>query len=79
MSDAEDDARSEGDEPASTNLVDQINGETRRQATATVRGVLKKLNKTYGGSIIKKEDMLPSTLEKFNQFCENHGILDLAK
>lgn len=36
--------------------------------------MLKKLNKTYGGSIIKKEDMLPSTVEKYNQFLENHNI-----
>lgn len=42
--------------------------------TGRVRGVLKKLNKTYGGSIIKKADMLPATLEKYTQFLENHNI-----
>jgi len=55
VSDADDDNKSqEGDKPSKLNLVDRINGEHRLQATGVVRGVLKKLPKTYGGSIIKK-------------------------
>jgi hypothetical protein len=32
------------------------------------------MNKTYGGSIINKKEMLPSTLEKFKIFCINNDI-----
>lgn len=42
-----------------------INEEQNKRVTGIVRGILKKFNKTYGGSIIQKKDMLPSTLEKF--------------
>lgn len=56
------------------NLLQMINEETSRKVTGIVRGVLKKFNKTYGGSIIHKKDMLPSTLEKFNMFIQNNKI-----
>lgn len=39
--------------------------------TGLVRGVLKKLNKTYGGSIIENKDMKAETREKFAVFCKN--------
>mgnify|MGYP004555276155 FL=1 len=61
-------------EPENTNLIERINSETKMQVTGKVRGVLKKLNKTYGGSIIKESDMVVSTLNKFKLFCENHSI-----
>jgi exosome complex exonuclease DIS3/RRP44 len=73
-----DDSKSEEsvseDEPANPNLVEFINSATDRQVTGRVRGVLKKLNKTYGGSLIAKSDMLVSTLNKFKLFCENYSI-----
>jgi exosome complex exonuclease DIS3/RRP44 len=56
------------------NLVELVNSQESKQVTGKVRGTLKKLNKTYGGSIIKQADMLPSTLQKYNQFLENHNI-----
>ena len=56
------------------NLIELVNAQESKQVTGKVRGILKKLNKTYGGSIIKKADMLPSTLQKYNQFLENHNI-----
>jgi hypothetical protein len=34
------------------------------------------MNKTYGGSIIAKKDMLASTLKKYKQFLKNHELLD---
>ena len=71
-----DDGKSDDDEPENTNLMEKINQEESRKITGKVRGVLKKLNKTYGGSIIKKEDMLASTLTKFKLFCQNHDIKD---
>lgn len=61
-------------EPENTNLLQRINSETNLQVTGKVKGVLKKLNKTYGGSIISENDMLVSTLNKFKSFCENHEI-----
>lgn len=51
-----------------------INEETNRKVTGLVRGVLKKFNKTYGGSIIQIKDMLPSTVEKFKIFCQNNNV-----
>jgi len=72
------DSRSDGsmseDEPANINMIELINSETKRQVTGRVRGILKKLNKTYGGSLIATSDMLVSTLNKFKVFCENHNI-----
>ena len=61
-------------EPENTNLIERINSETKMQVTGKVRGVLKKMNKTYGGSIINKKDMLASTLNKFKLYCQNHNI-----
>lgn len=78
VSDA-DDAISQEDATPKINMIDRINSETEKQAIGMVRGVLKKLNKTYGGSIIKKQDMMKSTRQKFDQFCENHGITDPDK
>lgn len=34
------------------NLIVRINEETNRRVTAVVKGVLKKMNKTYGGSLV---------------------------
>ena len=70
-----DDNKSEtsDEEPANQNVIEMIN-ETTKQVVGRVKGVLKKLNKTYGGSIIEKKDMLVSTLNKFKVYCENHKI-----
>ena len=64
----------EEDEKPQRNLLTMINEETSRKVTGIVRGILKKFSKTYGGSIIHKKDMLPSTLDKFKVFCENNNI-----
>lgn len=39
------------------NLIELVNAQETKQVTGKVRGILKKLNKTYGGSIIKRADM----------------------
>jgi len=70
------DSKDDEQEDKAVNLIELVNSQESKQVTGKVRGVLKKLNKTYGGSIIKKADMLPSTLEKYNQFLENHNITE---
>lgn len=50
-------------ENAESPLMQQIN-QTRLKPTGRVVGVIKKLNKTYGGSILSPEQMLPATKEK---------------
>lgn len=37
-------------------LMQKINSEKERRVTAKVRGVIKPMNKTYGGSILKNKD-----------------------
>lgn len=59
-------SKDEDEEEKIVNLIELVNSQESKQVTGKVRGVLKKLNKTYGGSIIKKEDMLPSTVDKYN-------------
>ena len=46
----------------------QIN-ETKLKVTAKVIGIIKKFSKTYGGSILSKEQMLPQTKEKLKGFA----------
>jgi hypothetical protein len=41
-------------------------------------GILKKMKKTYGGSIIADKDMLESTSKKYKKFLKNHELLDKA-
>ena len=59
-------SKDEDDKDKIVNLIELVNSQESKQVTGKVRGVLKKLNKTYGGSIIKKEDMLQSTVDKYN-------------
>jgi hypothetical protein len=42
--------------------------------TARVKGVLKKMNKTYGGSILNNKDMTAETRVKYEKFCSNLNI-----
>lgn len=37
--------------------MEKINSEKERKVTARVKGVLKRMNKTYGGSILNIGDM----------------------
>ena len=37
--------------------MEKINREKDRRVTAKVKGILKKMNKTYGGSILRIRDM----------------------
>ena len=46
--------------PESTNLMEQINM-SQNQVTARVVGIIKKLPKTYGGSILTADMMLDTT------------------
>ena len=55
-------------------MIVRVNEETKRRVTGVVRGVLKKMNKTYGGSLVQLKDMLPTTLEKFKLFCHNIDV-----
>jgi exosome complex exonuclease DIS3/RRP44 len=61
-------------EAITKNLMVRINEETQRRVTGVVKGVLKKMNKTYGGSLVQKKDMRPATLEKFKLFCSNNDV-----
>lgn len=38
------------------NMMQQINAEKDRRVTAKVIGIIKPMNKTYGGSILKMQD-----------------------
>ena len=54
--------------------MEKINKEKEKRVTAKVKGVLKRMNKTYGGSILALKDMTLSTKEKFESFLLNHKI-----
>jgi hypothetical protein len=54
--------------------MEKINNEKERRVTGCVRGILKKMNKTYGGSIIKKEDMTEQTRAKYEKFLKNMKV-----
>ena len=58
------------------NLIDLVNSEEKLQVTGKIRGVLKKLSKTYGGSVLRESDMLPSTKAKLELFFKNCAISD---
>ena len=45
--------------------MEKINQEKEKRVTAKVKGVLKRMNKTYGGSILAPRDMTTATKEKF--------------
>ena len=64
----------ESDGEKAVNLIDLVNNEQTLQVTGRIRGVLKKLNKTYGGSVLQLCDMLPSTKAKLEKFFENCAI-----
>ena len=44
------------------------------RVTAKVMGVIKPMNKTYGGSILKPQDQTKQTKEKFDLFLKNLNI-----
>lgn len=50
----------DGEEVVQTPLMQQIN-QTRSKVTGKVVGVIKKLPKTYGGSLLNLDQMLPAT------------------
>lgn len=54
--------------------MERINKEKDRRVTAKVVGVLKKMNKTYGGSILNFKDMTPPTKNKYEQFTKNLSL-----
>ena len=56
------------------NMMHRINSETERRVTAKVLGVIKTMNKTYGGSILSLHDMIPSTKSKLELFLQNLNI-----
>ena len=58
---------------AKLSLVQAIN-ESRHQVTGRIVGVVKKMVKTYGGSILCIDDMLPATQLKYEQFAKAYGI-----
>ena len=55
-------------------MMQRINNEKERRVTAKVIGIIKPMNKTYGGSILKYDDQSLETREKFNQFIKNMNI-----
>lgn len=54
--------------PTSTTLMEQINNSKHYKPTARVVGVIKKLAKTYGGSILAHDQMLDSTKLKLKEY-----------
>ena len=61
--------------PERTNLMEQINM-SQNQATARVVGIIKKLPKTYGGSILTPDMMLEATKRKLLAFQTAYGITE---
>ena len=51
-----------------------VNSATRSQVTGRVVGVIKKMVKTYGGSLLEMNQMLEGTREKLMSFAANYGI-----
>ena len=52
-----DNAEEEGRESKQKkSMMERINQETERRVTAKVLGIIKPMNKTYGGSILKMQD-----------------------
>ena len=54
-------------------LMQQIN-ESKLKVTAKVIGIIKKFSKTYGGSILSVEQMLPQTKDKLKSFAQANQI-----
>lgn len=54
--------------------MEKINNEKERRVTGKVLGVIKPMNKTYGGSILREQDMAPQTREKYQIFLNNLNI-----
>lgn len=50
------------------NLIEMVNTADGMQVTCRVKGILKRLNKTYGGSVLRLHDMLESTKVKLELF-----------
>ena len=59
---------------AKKSMMEKINSEKVKRVTAKVKGVLKKMNKTYGGSIVKLDDMSDQTRKKFKDFLRNMKV-----
>lgn len=51
----------------------QIN-QSKQRVTGKVIGVIKKMNKTYGGSILNLDQMMPKTKEKYDQFAQINKV-----
>lgn len=64
----------ESDGEKTVNLVELVNNEQSLQVTGKIRGVLKKLNKTYGGSVLRLDEMTTATKAKLELFFENCAI-----
>lgn len=52
----------------------KINSEKERRVTAKIRGIIKPMNKTYGGSILSMQDQSKDTRKKFMVFVKNLGV-----
>ncbi len=55
-------------------LMQKINNQKDRRVTATIKGVVKPMNKTYGGSILQAKEQSSATREKFEFFLKNLGV-----
>lgn len=55
-------------------LMQKINSEKIRRVTAKVVGIIKPMNKTYGGSILSHSDQSAETRKKFEYFLRNMRI-----
>jgi len=52
------------EEEKDQNIISLVNNEKKRRVTGKVTGIIKRMVKTYGGSLLPFEDMLDKTKEK---------------
>jgi hypothetical protein len=52
----------------------QTINESKQQVTGRVVGVVKKMVKTYGGSLLCIDDMMPNTRKKYDAFAKAFGL-----
>ena len=64
----------EGEEAKTKISLMQTINESKHQVTGRVVGVVKKMVKTYGGSLLNIKDMMPQTKRKFDAFAKAFGL-----
>lgn len=55
-------------------IVEKVNAEKKKKVTAKVRGIVKTMSKTYGGSLLDPVEMTTSTKQKVESVFDNYGL-----